>query len=298
MQVRRVLLALVTGGLVTALTAVAGQYAHAATTGAGAAAGPLSIAHTSTLALPRPDHVVVVVEENHANSEVIGKVPYLTQLANSGADFTQSYAVTHPSQPNYLALFSGSTQGVVGDSCPHTYAADNLGAQLRTAGDTFAGYSESLPSPGFTGCTSGRYARKHSPWVNFSNLPGNATNLRFADFPADYGKLPTLSFVIPNLDHDAHDGTVAQADTWLKTNLDGYVTWAATHNSLLIVTFDEDDNLNGNRIPTVFSGPMVTTGAYAEHITHYSVLRTVEDMYGLPCLGSACSATPISDVWH
>jgi hypothetical protein len=307
MRVSRVLSGLVAGGLALFATVLAGPDVRAATTGGGAAGrSPVravdgravdAVAHKRTAALPRPDHVVVVVEENRADGEVIGKAPYMTQLATNGADFTQSYAITHPSEPNYLALFSGSTQGVRDDSCPHTFTTGDLGAQLITVGDTFTGYSESLPFDGYTGCAKRAYARKHSPWVNFSNLPAT-TNLRYTRFPTDYTQLPTVSFVIPNLNHDAHDGTVAQADTWLKTNLDGYVQWAATHNSLLIVTFDEDDSSGGNRIATIFAGPMVTTGAYAQHITHYSVLRTLEDMYGLPCLGGACSATPIVDVWH
>jgi phosphatidylinositol-3-phosphatase len=178
-------------------------------------------------ALPHPDHVVIVVEENHAATQVIGTAPYLTSLARAGANFTQSFAVAHPSQPNYLALFSGSTQGLTSDSCPHTFIGGNLGAQLRTAKDSFAGYSESLPSDGFTGCTSGRYARKHSPWVNFANLPPS-TNLRFTRFPTDFATLPTVSFVIPNLNDDAHDGSLTAADNWLKAHLSGYVQWAKT----------------------------------------------------------------------
>jgi phospholipase C len=249
------------------------------------------------LAVPRPDHVVIVVEENHAASQILGKAPYITSLAASGANFTQSFAITHPSQPNYLALFSGATQGITNDSCPHTFGGGNLGSQLRTAGNSFVGYSESLPADGFTGCTSGPYARKHSPWVNFSNLPAS-TNLRLTRFPTDFSTLPTVSFVIPNLVNDMHDGSVATGDAWLKSHLDPYVQWAKTHNSLLIVTFDEDDTRSGNRVTTFFVGPMVKPGSYPERITHHSVLRTIESLYGLPCLGNACSATPISDTWR
>jgi len=278
--------------ITSGLLAAAGTVALVAAGQAMAATGP-----AAKPALPRPDHVVVVVEENHAAAQVIGKVPYLTSLAGAGANFTRSFAVTHPSQPNYLALFSGSTQGLSNDSCPHTFTGGNLGAQLRTARDSFAGYSESLPSDGFTGCTSGKYARKHSPWVNFSNLPAT-TNLRFTRFPTDFATLPTVSFVIPNLSDDAHDGSLKAADTWLKAHLDGYVQWAKTHNSLLIVTFDEDDSRSGNHIVTVFNGPMVKPGSYPEPITHYSVLATLESLYGLPCLGAACAATTITDVWR
>jgi phosphatidylinositol-3-phosphatase len=157
--------------------------------------------------------------------------------------------VTHPSQPNYLALFSGSTQGIISDSCPHTFSTANLGQELIGAGLGFAGYSESMPSAGYPGCTSGTYARKHNPWVNFTNVP-SADNLTFAAFPSNFASLPTLSFVVPNLQDDMHDGTVAQGDTWLHNNIDGYAQWAKTHNSLLVVTWDEDDNSSANHIPT------------------------------------------------
>src|SRR3954451_24396953 len=92
---------------------------------AGAAAG-----------VPRPDHVVIVIFENHQQPQVIGSpnAPYINSLAQGGANFTQSFAVTHPSQPNYLALFSGSTQGISNDSCPHTFTANNLGKQLLDSG--------------------------------------------------------------------------------------------------------------------------------------------------------------------
>jgi len=186
--------------------------------------------------VPRPDHVVILVLENHSITNVLDNpdAPYINSLATAGANMVQSYAETHPSQPNYLALFSGSTNGLTDDSCPNTYATDNLGAQALAAGIGYTGYAESLPSVGYTGCTSGRYARKHSPWVNFSNVPA-ASNQPLTSFPTDYPTLPTVSFVIPNLDHDMHDGTIAQGDTWIHDNLDGYVQWAKTHNSLLVL---------------------------------------------------------------
>jgi len=256
-------------------------------------------AAVAPLALPTPAHIVVVVEENHSYSEVIGNsnAPYITSLANNGAKMTQSFAVTHPSQPNYLALFSGSTQGITDDSCPHTFSAENLGHQLTNSGQTFTGYSESMPSDGYTGCSSGQYARKHNPWVDFSNVP-SSSNLRFTRFPTDYTTLPKVSFVVPNLCHDMHDCSVSTGDTWLKNNLSAYATWAKTNNSLLLVTFDEDDHSAGNRIPTLFYGAHVQTGSYSEHITHYTVLRTLESLTGLGCVANSCSVSAISDIWN
>jgi phosphatidylinositol-3-phosphatase len=260
-----------------------------------------SAASNPGASLPRPDHVVVVIEENRSAASVLGSpsAPYLDALARRGATFTQSYGVTHPSEPNYLALFSGSTHGLSDDSCPATgspYASANLASALRSGGFTFATFSEDLPSAGSTVCSSGQYARKHNPVTDFSNVPADLSR-PYGAFPADPSTLPTVSFVVPNLDHDMHDGTVSQADVWLHDHLDRYVTWAFTHHSLLVVTWDEDDHSAGNRIPTLFVGPMVRPGSYAERIDHYAVLRTLTALYGVAAPGLAASAPTISDVW-
>ncbi len=248
--------------------------------------------------VPRPDHIVVVMEENHSYSAIIGvpAAPYINSLAQQGALMTNSYGVEHPSQPNYLDLFSGSNEGVLDDSCPHTFSTANLGSELIAAGQTFTGYSEDLPAPGSLACTSGAYARKHSPWINFTNVPASA-NLPLSSFPSDYSTLPQISFVIPNLNNDMHDGTVPQGDTWLQQHLAGYVQWLAAHNSVLLVTFDEDDRGSQNHIATIWVGPLVVPGQYNEPINHFNVLRTLEDAYGLPYAGASAQALPITDIW-
>ncbi len=250
-------------------------------------------------AIPRPDHVVIVILENKNFSSISGNggAPYWNALAAQGASFSNSFAITHPSQPNYVALFSGGQHGITDDSCPHAiHGAPNLASQLVDGGFTFAGYSEAMPSDGYTGCSTGRYARKHNPWVNFDTVPASS-NLRYDRFPSDYAHLPTLSFVIPDMCNDMHDCSVATGDTWMRTHLDGYAHWAKAHNSLLIVTFDEDDFTSVNRIATVFVGQSVRQGVYPERITHYNVLRTLEDAYGLAPLGNAAAAAPITSVW-
>jgi acid phosphatase len=251
--------------------------------------------------IPTPAHVVVVVEENHSSAAVIGNksAPFMNQLAANGAVMTQAYAEAHPSEPNYLALFAGDTFGLNSDACPvNAGGAPNLGAELLAAGHTFAGFSEDLPATGSPVCTAGKYARKHVPWANFTNVPPE-TSVSFAAFNArtDYASLPTVSFVIPNLDNDMHDGTIAQADTWLATNLARYANWAVANNSLLIVTWDEDDNGANNQIPTMVYGAHVRPGSYAEPISHYNVLSTIEEMYGLPKTGLAANAPAIADIW-
>lgn len=129
-----------------------------------------------------------------------------------------------------------------------------------------------------------------------------AVNQPFTSFPSDFTKLPTVSIVVPNVQDDMHDGTVQQADAWLKNNLDTYAQWAKANNSLLIVTWDEDDETNpssnpANHIPTIFFGQMVQPGSYSEPINDYNILRTVEDMYNLPHAGASATATPITDIW-
>ncbi|MCX7523032.1 PKD domain-containing protein, partial [Microbacterium sp. STN6] len=259
---------------------------------------PVTVTAPAVGTVPTPDHVVVVVMENHSSENILGNAnaPYINSLAASGASMTQSFAETHPSQPNYLALFSGSTQGLTTDNCPLNYTSTNIADQLSAAGLTFTGYAEDLPSVGFTGCQSGNYARKHSPWTNWASIPA-AANQPFTAFPTDYSTLPTLSFVIPNLQHDMHDGTIAQGDAWLEANLAAYATWAQQHNSVLILTWDEDDNNDNNQIPTIIVGQKVKPGQYSERINHYNVLRTLQDAYGLTPNDGSAAATPLTDIW-
>ncbi len=259
--------------------------------------------------LPHYDHVVVVIEENKGYSEIIGNsaAPYINGLAAQGMSFTDSHAITHPSQPNYLDLYSGSDQGVFGDICPSSaFQGPDLGGQLLSANLSFAGYSEGLPSAGALDCTNSAnaYARKHNPWADFGDTSGAATNLPFTSFPtntAGYSALPTVSFVVPNLNNDMHDGTVQQGDTWLQQNMDAYAQWAKANNSLLIVTWDEEDVTNSNntnQVATIFVGQHVQVGTNNTTINHYNVLRTLEDMYGLAPANNAANASDILGVWN
>lgn len=272
---------------------------------------------------PRYDHVVVVMEENHSYSQILGpsidpptaffpgtwtnmlQVPllptvdtYIRSLAEHSAVFTNSHGIAHPSQPNYLALFSGSTQGVTNDATPRTtFSATSLGGQLLSAGDTFAGYSEGLPRAGYKGNDVGEYVRHHNAWANFTDVPA-ADNLSFARFPGNFSKLPTVSFVIPNIDHDMHSGSVYTADRWLQSHIAGYAKWARSHNSLLVVEWDEDNGTPSNHVPTIFAGAHIKAGHYNEPVDDYRILDTIESMYGLTPLGQAAQQTPITDVFQ
>ncbi|HET6876381.1 MAG TPA: alkaline phosphatase family protein [Jatrophihabitans sp.] len=270
-----------------ALGVVAAQVTPANSTPAGPSSTPAA-------GISKPRHVVVVILENHSYREVIGNpaAPYLNRLARTGRSLTHMRGITHPSEPNYLALFSGSTHGIRDDSCPHRFPGANLGSQLRAAGYSFVGWAEGLPRTGSPACVAGEYARKHAPWVNFANLPKRVSR-PFGQFPHNYAKLPTVSFVVPNLLHDMHDGTIGQADRWVQRNLAGYARWAKTHDSLLVVTWDEDDGSARNHIPTIITGAGVGRGPLARPVTLYSLLRLLEDLYRLPHLGHARTARPI-----
>jgi hypothetical protein len=256
-------------------------------------------------AIPLYDHVVIVIMENHSYVQIIGNTtdaPYINALAARGANFTQSFAIEHPSQPNYLDLFSGSNQGVTNDDCPQAFSTANLASEVVAAGLSFSGYSELLPAEGSTACSAGTaphtYKRKHNPWVNFSNVAAGA-NQPFTAFPSDFASLPTVSFVIPDQCNDMHDCSVATGDAWLQAHIDGYAQWAQYHNSLLVLTWDENDFSALNQIATVFAGALVIPADYAETINHYRVLATLLSMYGLAPVGSesAMAALPITDVW-
>ena len=179
---------------------------------------------------PAYDHIVVAVEENHSYSDIIGNAqsPYINSLASSGGVADQlPRRVTHPSEPNYFALYAGSTFGVQ-DDANYTEPGPTLASILQDNGRSFLGYVEA-GSP-----------RKHNPWESFRE--GSSIERDFSTFPSiDLSQLPNVSFVIPNLNDDMHDGSVSQADQWLQANLDSYALWARAHNSLLVVVWDGDD---------------------------------------------------------
>jgi hypothetical protein len=244
---------------------------------------PIRTAHAADQNIPQFDHVVVVIMENHAFHQIVRpNRPFIYRLATNGALFVNAFAVSRPSQPNYFALFSGSTQGVR-DNKDHTFDVPTLASALEAAGKSFIGYVET-GSP-----------RRHNPWKSFVNARSTERNL--TDFPNDFTRLPTVSFVIPNLSHNMHDRSVRDGDAWLKGHFEKYAEWAKTHNSLLIVTFDEDNERAENHIPTIIYGARVRPGRYVDRISHYSVLSMLLAMYALPPFAEAATAPPIRAIW-
>lgn len=252
------------------------------------------------------DHVIVIVMENRSFAQARPH-PNMARLAASGAVFTNSFAVGHPSLPNYLALWAGSTLGVTNNDCPPPGApfhSANLGQACETAGLTWRAYCESLPAPGDSVCWTTRhgYQKKHAPWAYFSNL--RATNARpFRDFARDVkaGKVPNLVFLIPdqcNCGHDSCDlPPLVRTDRWLGEHMD-LIRRAAGPCGLIVLTWDEDDYSQSNQVLTVFAGPAVRAGySHAGRVTHYTILRTICDCLGLPPMNEAARESPIDDVW-
>lgn len=258
--------------------------------------------------IPVPEHVLMLILENHPFGSVIGSpaAPFINSLLKSDmtALFTSSYGLQHPSQPNYLHLFSGSNQGVDSNYKPDNlpFSTTNLFGSLYKAGIKFKCYSEDLPVHGYNGEFNGAYARKHNPVANWMGTGPNQVppelNAPFSQFPKDLDLLPSFCYVIPNQDNDMHNGyypaNIMAGDAWVSDHIGPFINWAEKHNSLLILTFDEDDGMDFNHIPTLFYGPMVQGGIYPDSICHYHVLRTLEEMYDLPFAGASASANAIN----
>jgi len=285
---------------------------HAVLVAAALAAAAPRFAHAAG-AVPAHDHVIVVIMENKSYAEVKAQ-PYAASLIAAGASFASSYAVVHPSQPNYFALWAGSTLGVTNDNCPapgSPFALDNFGSVCEATGRTWGAYSENLPTAGATGCSydggtsSGLYTRKHDPWTGFSNL-SHLNEKPYTQLAADIaaGTLPNLVFVVPNNCHNSHNSStagcgIADADAWLAANLPPLIA-AMGPDGALILTWDEDDGSAGNQVLTVVVGPHVRQDYLSPTpITHYTVVRTISEMLGLPAFGQfAAYETPIADIWE
>ena len=249
-------------------------------------------------------HVVVVVEENHSYSQVIGNssMPYLNGLAQQFGLATHYYGNVHPSIGNYLMLTTGVPE-TLNDAFHGTISDDNIVRELVKANKTWHSYAESLPNAGYVGGDVYPYLRHHNPFTYLSDVNGTAQAnniVPFSQFAADVsaGNLPDYSFVIPNALNDAHDGTLAQADQWLQSNIDPLVkSGAFQKNGILIIVFDEsamsDISHGGGHVAMVVVGPNVKKGFQSTTtFQHQSTLRFVLSTLGVNSYPGAAAIAP------
>jgi hypothetical protein len=258
--------------------------------------------------LPRFDHVIVVVLENKDESNVLGnrEAPNYNRYAKRYAVLSRYGGVAHPSLPNYLALVSGSTQGVTSDCTTCIVSGRNLADTLERAHLSWKAYAEGLPRPGFTGGSAGRYAKKHVPFLYFRDIVSKPARLRrvvpLRQFAHDFAAsaLPTFSLITPDLCHDMHDCSVEAGDTWLGGFLTPLLRSRKLANSVIFVVTDEPSDSNpAAAVPALALGPLVKARSkYTPRTSHYGLLRTIEDAWGLPRLGHSAQAKPITGIWR
>jgi hypothetical protein len=259
--------------------------------------------------VPAFRHALVVVFENKEQGEVAGNptAPTFAALARQYATLSTYEAVAHPSLPNYLALVSGSTQGIETDCTACLVRAPSLADTLERAGLSWKTYAEGLPFPGYTGATAALYAKKHDPFLYFADIAQNRSRrervVPLAQLHRDVasGQLPHFALVIPNLCHDMHDCPVATGDQWLHDTIVPLLREPQLAGSVVFVVFDEGatDEGGGGRVAALALGPLVSPGShYDGAINHYGLLRTLEDAWGLPPLGDSAQAKPITGIWE
>ena len=248
--------------------------------------------------------VVLVVFENTAASKA-EKYPQFGWIATNGSRLANYYAVTHPSQPNYIALMAGDTMGVRNDSI-YDISGDHLGDLLEEKGLDWAVYADNYPGNCFTDKRNGAYARRHNPLLSFTNVQQNPNRCakikNSANFIRDAksGALPDFTLFIPDNNNNGHDTGIQYADKWVGSYWIPLLKdpqFLANHT--VIFTFDEDDGGERNRVYTSFIGAHVKKGFVSQkNYNHYSMLKTIETLFRLPDLGrNDRTANPIDDIW-
>jgi phosphatidylinositol-3-phosphatase len=264
------------------------------------AAGP-----PGALAPSRTSHVVVIVMENKEDGAVIGSeaAPYANSLARRYGLATRSFAITHPSLPNYLALTSGATHGITSDCTGCHVAARNIVDELEAAHLSWRAYMEDQPRACFKGASSGGYVKKHNPFIYYRDVAGNPSRCErlvgFGQLSDDLrrGRLPTFAWITPNLCDDTHDCAVSSGDRFLSRTVPLLLRELGPHG-LLVLTWDEGSSNSGccrgaaagGRIATIVAGPEVRPHSHdARQVDHYGVLATIERALGLPLLGDVAN---------
>jgi phosphatidylinositol-3-phosphatase len=263
-------------------------------------------ARAAVAPIPDFDHVIVVVLENKESGSVLGSpnAPTFNLYGRRYARVTQSYGVTHPSLPNYLALVSGSTWGITTNCVACSVNARSLADTIEASGRSWKTYVEGLPRPGFLGGSSGRYAKKHNPFAYFRPIaakPERAQRLvPLRELATDVAAndLPDFALVVPDLCHSMHDCPVSVGDAWLRRTVGPLLELPRT---VIFITFDEGGTSvrGGGHIATLAVGTAVRAGARFRPVTnHYGLLRTIEQAWGLPKLGRSARARPITGIWR
>jgi phosphatidylinositol-3-phosphatase len=266
------------------------------------------LASRATAAAPVPAfaHVVVIVFENKESTSVFGNraAPTFNSYGRRYAKITRYYGVTHPSLPNYIALVSGSTQGITTDCTDCVVDAKSLADTVEASGRTWKTYAEGLPAPGFLGAFNGRYAKKHNPFAYFRSIAGDparrARLVPLSQLGRDVraGTLPSFSLVVPDLCHSMHDCSVAVGDAWLRSQIGKFVKLP---NTVVFVVFDEGSTSirGGGHTAALAIGRAVRPGSrFAKATGHYGILRTIEQAWGLPFLGRSAHVAPITGIWN
>jgi protocatechuate 3,4-dioxygenase beta subunit len=256
-------------------------------------------------------HVILVWFENREITQITpSSAPFFSSLSSTFAKFSNYFGVQHPSQPNYLDAFSGSNQGVTDDD-DYTFgpATDNLAKQLTTAGKQWRVYAQDYPGNCFDGDTNsggvdgpgqaGTYVRHHNAAMSFQSVSGNSTECAKIQPLANFDPTVDFAVVLPNLTNDMHDGTIAQGDTFLHDFVPLVTSSPDFANTLLIVAFDEGvTNLHGGgHLYAAAAAPWLNNVTVTSTYDHFSLLRTIEDIFALPYLGSAATANPITEIF-
>jgi len=257
--------------------------------------------------VPGFDHIFVIVMENHAYSEIIGntgQAPYINQLASEHGLATDYAAVTHPSLPNYLALTSGTSAGITSDCKPDSCTADvrSIADEITQSGRTWKMYAEGMPAP-CAAHDSRRYAVKHNPFMYYPAVTDDVASCSDHVVPYDRlgqdlqspSTLPDYAFISPDLCHATPDCSIGTGDGSLAREVPTILGSPAftTQNSLLVLTWDEGSK-DDNRVATVFAAPaarkhFTSNAAYS----HYSLLHTIEDVWGLSPLTDDVRNAPL-----
>ncbi len=260
---------------------------------------------TPPVAQPGFGHVVLLVEENHSFSQVIGNssMPYLNGLASQYGLATQYYADVHPSIGNYFMLTTGRLE-TSDDSFPGTITDDNLVRRIVDAGKSWKAYADGLPMAGYTGGDVYPYLKRHNPFAYLSDVVGNqsqAANLvPFSQFASDVasGNVPNFSYIVPGALNDAHDGSLTQADDWLQQNLSPLLSSPLFQNDgLLIITFDEADGSDsthgGGHVATIVVSSKAKRQFQSQTLfQHESSLRLILGSLGISSFPGASASAP------